>query len=728
MDGGWLTAGALLAASLACFGVAFGRWGRAQSALLSPQPGTPAPRADLASMAGSEPGWLRVSGADDLLALLKAETSLGHLRRQSRLAPAVFERDFLLAIHRYAEFVQLMPASESHHHAHAGGLLSHTLEMVLAALTWRNGCLLPQGAQAEQVDAQRDHWTYVVFFAALLHDAGKPMADLRVACRKPRSSVDLPWMPLAGSLVEFGAAEYKVGFTPKAQRDYGAHQRVAVTLLQRFAPPTALSFIASVPEAMHALTRVLNGEDRDGAIASLVQRADRASVGHALLQGSRARFATATSVPLVELLMQALRDLLQRGGAMPLNRDGAIGWVSDGSVWFVAKRLADTVRAHLAEHAPDEAVPGGAKNDRLFDVWQEYGCLTVNPVTAQAIWYVVVHGEDGDGYQHRLTMLRFPLEKLWDDPSKYPGPMRGRIEVLAGKEPVAQALPFAEAIEAPVPPPAAAASVASAAPVDSASKRAPVGPTAVPAPRFERVRTAGTASQKVRVPPPQAARDDQLQPKASTAASDGLLDDEDSAGSEAKRLKAQRLVPQAAPPAAPPASAGQGAARADVDQALGPVVLPASLPRLSEASEPNGKPVPELATAFMRWLQAGLASQELKYNESGAPVHFVREGMALVSPLIFREFARQAGLPSTAAPDRLGLDVQRDVLRAGWHVPGAGGVNVHQYAVLKRGAVKAGKLSAVVLADPQRWVYPVPAANPALAPWVAEAAPASSPA
>lgn len=89
----------------------------------------------LQKVAGTEPGWLRVFTSDQLLAVVRAEKAMDAMWRHSHQSREVWERDLLPAIHRYAAFVQLMPASEAHHHAHAGGLLSHTIEMVLAALT-----------------------------------------------------------------------------------------------------------------------------------------------------------------------------------------------------------------------------------------------------------------------------------------------------------------------------------------------------------------------------------------------------------------------------------------------------------------------------------------------------------------------------------------------------------------------------------------------------------------
>ena len=90
--------------------------------------------------------------------------------------------------------------------------------------------------------------------------------------------------------------------------------------------------------------------------------------------------------------------------------------------------------------------------------------------------------------------------------------------------------------------------------------------------------------------------------------------------------------------------------------------------------------------------------------------------MALVSPLIFKQYARETGPEAEA--DMMGLQVQREVLKAGWHLMvaarGSGKVNILSYEVIGRAGVAVGKLSAVVLSDPDRFVLPVPPVNPVL--------------
>jgi hypothetical protein len=154
---------------------------------------------------------------------------------------------------------------------------------------------------------------------------------------------------------------------------------------------------------------------------------------------------------------------------------------------------------------------------------------------------------------------------------------------------------------------------------------------------------------------------------------------------------------------------------------IGRVALHNDVPHRKAASA--GKEPSEAALAFMRWVQQCLGDGSIKYNEAGALVHFVEAGMALVSPAIFREFATRFGEPPAAAgavvksgADRVGTSIQREVLRAGWHLPSpADGTNIWTFNVSRRGgSTKVSKLSVVVLADAQRWVMEPPPANPTL--------------
>jgi len=504
-------------------------------------------------------------------------------------------------------------------------------------------------------------------------------------------------MPQAGSLNECQAVQYKVDFAPKSERDYTAHGRLGAVLLQRLVPASALSFLAGCPEVMMELTRFLGNEGREGALAEIVSKADQLSTKNNLAGGSRARFATARQRPLVEQLMEAMQDMLQQGGMLPLNRDGAAGWVYDGSVWFVAKRVADAVREHiLAREGDDAGIPGEAKNDRLFDCWQEYGQLAVNPQTRQAIWRVVVHGEDGQGYTHALNVLRFPLDKLWPaGPSTYPPQMVGRIEVITkGKSDGPES---DEVTQPPVPKPVNNKGVA---PCPASNE--------VPSPRLAVSAKPGTSGRSSEV------SDDDRLPEDETAFAARRA--ERPAGVRARRKDAAQPAAVAEPISAVSKVAGPVPAPGRVVLHGGEEAPPAP------ASNSKGRQPSEAAIAFMLWVQQGLGDGSLKYNETGALVHFVEAGIALVSPALFRQYAQAFGEPpfkstsNSGTPGEIGLGIQREVLRAGWHAPNPiDGSNIWTFHVSRRrGGAKASRLSAVVLADVQRWVIEPPPPNLAL--------------
>jgi len=145
----------------------------------------------------------------------------------------------------------------------------------------------------------------------------------------------------------------------------------------------------------------------------------------------------------------------------------------------------------------------------------------------------------------------------------------------------------------------------------------------------------------------------------------------------------------------------------------------ASPPSLKSSVADSGwVQAPDGAHRFMAWLQQGLANGTLPVNVAGALVHFVPEGMLLVSPRIFREFATRFGddghgpAPAAGDPD-IGKTMQRQFLRAGWHRRAGKGVNMLSYQVM-RGERAVSQLSGVVIPNPERFIHLVPAINPAL--------------
>lgn len=93
---------------------------------LSRKPAKPTPEA-------SPQGFHLPAKATALLQSPLRQQLLENIWRRASLSRAQFNTLYLKPLERYAELVQLLPASENHHHAHLGGLLDHGLEIVAYA-------------------------------------------------------------------------------------------------------------------------------------------------------------------------------------------------------------------------------------------------------------------------------------------------------------------------------------------------------------------------------------------------------------------------------------------------------------------------------------------------------------------------------------------------------------------------------------------------------------------
>ena len=187
-------------------------------------------------------------------------------------------------------------------------------------------------------------------------------------------------------------------------------------------------------------------------------------------------------------------------------------------------------------------------------------------------------------------------------------------------------------------------------------------------------------------------------------------------------VHADRTMPSAAG-----IDTGQITRPASVVEAVGPNTeseylddvedVPAGSIKRSRALDSGSTQASDTAGRFMSWLRQGLADGTLRANQAGAFVHFVPEGMLLVSPRIFREFARHFagdGKSNDAAgePD-IGKPIQRQLLRAGWHLRADKGVNILTYQVM-RGNRAAARLSGIVICEPGRFIDAVLPVNPLL--------------
>ena len=138
-------------------------------------------------------GWLHPESAQTLLAETTRQQLIQFIRQSTALPASLFERFWLIPIHRFAELAQLFPASENHHHSHAGGLLDHSLEAACYAARLRQSYLFPPDAAPED--------------QARSPNAGPPLSSTPRCCTIwVNSSPILKWKILAGNAGFHGMA------------------------------------------------------------------------------------------------------------------------------------------------------------------------------------------------------------------------------------------------------------------------------------------------------------------------------------------------------------------------------------------------------------------------------------------------------------------------------------------------------------------------------------------
>jgi integrating conjugative element relaxase (TIGR03760 family) len=534
-----------------------------------------------------------------------------------------------------AEYIQELPASEAHHHSGRGGLLAHTLETALNSLRIRRGKLLPPNSDAETVTKFKDVWTYAVFTAALCHDLGKPITDMSIDLLDKHKKKVGVWSPFHGSMAAYKTArEYKI--TYQRNRLYASHERASALYVHHIIPVVGLEWIASNPEVFYYWTNILTGHNEDGgAIGSIIHEADKRSVASNLAgdQISNHVAATTSRKPLHQRILTSLRFQIDKG-TLPLNRDGAAGWIVDDKLWIVVKRSLDQIRDHMTQEG-QTGIP--VRNDRIMDELQQYNLLIPNG--DKAVWKCQVFASDWVK-AHELTMLCLSVDKVWPSADAVPAAFEGSVIPLNQQEP--------SSIQE-------TGSTAS----KSSSNR-------------DHTKTIGSDSTFVSESPeaPATAIDTDTDTDTDTEDRPAIrppsIDFSAFASSDPTLVNSEESLKATAGTV----TNSDDGSKEDSDTQKEKQSTP--LPD-SQKTVNDGK-------YFLNWLRDGLHQRTFKVNDVNSRIHMTQEGLFLVSPAIFRQFDNDKWSYAQKRFTKLKL-----------HERNSNGTNIHEYmatGVKKRSMIK----------------------------------------
>ncbi|KHS89417.1 MULTISPECIES: MobH family relaxase [Pectobacterium] len=358
-----------------------------------------------------EQGLLQPEPAASLLATPRRQKLLEHIWQRTSLSRKQFATLYCKPLERYAELVQLFPASETHHHAYHGGMLDHGLEIVAFALKLRQSYLLPAGAPPEDQAAQSEAWTAAIAYAALLHDIGKIAVDIHI--EHEDGSLWHPW---------YGPLTRPYRFRYRDDREYRLHGAATGLLYREILDNHILDWLSSYPALWTSLLYVLAGQyEHAGMLGELVIQADRASVAQELGGNPNRVILAAPKQALQRKLLDGLRYLLKE--ELKINQPQASdGWLTEDTLWLVSKTVSDKLRAHLLAQGI-EGIP--SNNTAVFNVLQEHGVLQPT-LDGKAIWKATI--SSASGWSHSFTLLKLSPALIWET-SERPASFTGTVAV-----------------------------------------------------------------------------------------------------------------------------------------------------------------------------------------------------------------------------------------------------------------------------------------------------------
>ncbi|AWK41055.1 MULTISPECIES: conjugal transfer nickase/helicase domain-containing protein [Photorhabdus] len=181
----------------------------------------------------------------------------------STLSKTRYQTLWLAPLHECVALMQQLPAAPQGPYARLGGLIDVTLQCTAFAVRLAKGQMLPPGVAPETQAAQSVIWNTVVFYAALFH--------FLPVLAKFEGELDegQPWYP--GLAVPQGAYRFRFK-TSSVETMVACH--FGVLLAGRLLPAKALTWLASVPDALPSLFCILSGEmKKDNAINQIMTEA-----------------------------------------------------------------------------------------------------------------------------------------------------------------------------------------------------------------------------------------------------------------------------------------------------------------------------------------------------------------------------------------------------------------------------------------------------------------------
>lgn len=311
---------------------------------------------------------------------------LDRIANSTIATPEVFQKHYFSAIERFASFSHLLPASQSHHHRGAGGLLRHAIEVGLWALQSADRVLLKSAVSPLHRREMEPRWQLAVFLAAMCHDAGKPVTDLTVT-NKDRTST---WHPITEDLYDWAVKNSVNAYFLEWREGRGKqHTALSSLIAERIIGAESMAWIVEVDTdlVVWLMESLAGNPGPTNLIYDLVIKADQTSVERDLKTLGVAMAGYDLGVPVERHLIDIMRRFV-REGVWLINLPGARLWNMDGHVYLVWPAAGE----ELARQIKEDGIPGMPRTpDGILDMLTDRGMAFLREEASpdERLWKIV---------------------------------------------------------------------------------------------------------------------------------------------------------------------------------------------------------------------------------------------------------------------------------------------------------------------------------------------------
>ncbi len=295
-----------------------------------------------------------------------------------------FEKDLLPLIHRYAEFVHLLPATPNNYFNGPGGLLRLGLEVAFFSLQGTDGHIFSGRSTISVRRHLEPRWRQATFIAGLCCELHRTLSHVIVT--DAQGDEWQPYLqPLSRWLARQNTSRYYLKWRPNAHES----RSLGVFVLPHVIPETILQDLAAdndvvVPHMMASISGMALYREHN-ILDDLVRRSS-ALVIDRYLQASADRYGTPQlGSHLERYLVDALRRLVHSNSTWTPNGEKSRVWFGSDGLFLVWPNAAAEIRSLLES----DQLPGIPKApETILEILVAAGVFEPQS-PSQTTWHIV---------------------------------------------------------------------------------------------------------------------------------------------------------------------------------------------------------------------------------------------------------------------------------------------------------------------------------------------------